>query len=136
MSVRPSDGQMTEFLGNYSDYQRALGRRQETAPPKAVEAAPVSEVKAAEPRRASDSRTHKSITTVERDIAKLEGKLNELSDALAIASIEADVDALSRLGAEYERVRGRRAEVEHDVRMIEEPGPRGVLGRPGERLGA
>ena len=30
--------------------------------------------------------------------------MNELSDALAIASIEADVDALTRLGTEYERV--------------------------------
>ena len=44
------------------------------------------------------------MTGVERDIARLEGKLNELSDALAIASIEADVDALSRLGTEFERV--------------------------------
>ena len=56
------------------------------------------------PRRSSESRAQKSIAAVERDIARLEGKLNELSDALAIASIEADVDALTRLGTEYERV--------------------------------
>ena len=58
----------------------------------------------APPRRSSESRAQKSIAAVERDIARLEGKLNELSDALAIASIEADVDALTRLGTEYERV--------------------------------
>jgi hypothetical protein len=46
----------------------------------------------------------KNIAAAERDISRLEGKLNELSDALAIASIEADVEALARLGTEYERV--------------------------------
>jgi hypothetical protein len=40
---------------------------------------------------------------VERDVARLEGKLNEISDALAIASVDADVDALGRLGTEYDR---------------------------------
>jgi ATP-binding cassette subfamily F protein 3 len=99
------DGQLTEFLGNYTDYQRALGRRQDATPPKAPEPVPPPAEKPMEKRRhQSDGRTQKSITGVERDIARLEGKLNELSDALAIASIEADVDALTRLGTEFERV--------------------------------
>jgi ATP-binding cassette subfamily F protein 3 len=51
----------------------------------------------------ADAKAQKAMQTAERDIAKLEGKLNELSDALAVASIDADVDALARLGVEYER---------------------------------
>jgi ATP-binding cassette subfamily F protein 3 len=99
------DGQLTEYLGNYTDYQRALGRRQEPAPVKAPEPVAVEAPKPVERRpHQSASRLQKSLTGVERDIAKLEGKLNELSDALAIASIEADVDALARLGTEFERV--------------------------------
>jgi len=101
------DGQVNQYLGNYTDYQRALGRRAEPAPVKAVEAPAATAVTEPAPtphRRPSESRTLKSITTTERDIAKLEGKLNEISDALAIASIEADVAALGRLGSEYERI--------------------------------
>ena len=96
---------MTEYLGNYTDYQRALGRRQEPPPVKAPEPVKVEAPKPVERRQhQSVGRIQKSLTGVERDIARLEGKLNELSDALAIASIEADVDALSRLGTEFERV--------------------------------
>jgi ATP-binding cassette subfamily F protein 3 len=100
-----ADGQMSEYLGNYTDYQRALGRRQEPAPVKVSEPVVIEAPKPVERRpHQSASRLQKSLTGVERDIAKLEGKLNELSDALAIASIEADVDALARLGTEYEKV--------------------------------
>jgi ATP-binding cassette subfamily F protein 3 len=101
-----ADGQLTQYLGNYTDFQRALGHRQEAPPPPPVEPPKPVEPKPAPARTGSrsDGRTQKSITNVERDIAKLEGKLNELSDALAIASIEADVDALTRLGTEYEKV--------------------------------
>ncbi len=51
----------------------------------------------------SEAKAQKALVAAERDIAKLEGKLNELSDALAVASIDADVDALARLGTEYDR---------------------------------
>lgn len=101
------EGQVNQYLGNYTDYQRALGRRGEPVKPtpapveKVVEIAPVA---AAPARRSGDGRTQKSITQTEREIAKLEGKLNELSDALAIASIEVDTGALQRLGVEYEKV--------------------------------
>jgi hypothetical protein len=43
------------------------------------------------------------LTAAEREISKLEGRLNEISDALAVASIDADTAALARLGVEYER---------------------------------
>jgi hypothetical protein len=44
------------------------------------------------------------LVQIEREIGRLEGKLNELSDALTVAGIDADVDAVARLGVEYERV--------------------------------
>ena len=103
-----AEGELTQYLGNYTDFQRALGRRQEVAPAKPVEVSKPAEARSTPPKRGSqsDGRSQRSVTAVERDIAKLEGKLNELSDALAIASIEADVDALTRLGTEYEKVQG------------------------------
>ena len=51
----------------------------------------------------AEAKAQKSLVQAERDIARLEGKLNEISDALTIASIDADVDAVARLGAEYDR---------------------------------
>ncbi|HRA49136.1 MAG TPA: ABC-F family ATP-binding cassette domain-containing protein, partial [Thermomicrobiales bacterium] len=101
------DGQVHPYLGNYTDYQRVLGRRNEPAKsiePEAPKVVVVEEPKATPVRRPSDGRVLKAITNTERDIARLEGKLNELSDALAIASIEADVPALARLGTAYEQV--------------------------------
>jgi ABC-type transporter Mla subunit MlaD len=51
----------------------------------------------------SEAKLQKALIQAEREIARLEGKLNEVSDALAVASIDADVAALGRLGREYER---------------------------------
>jgi hypothetical protein len=45
----------------------------------------------------------KELGQIERQIATFEGRLNEISDALAVASIDEDVGAISRLGGEYER---------------------------------
>ena len=54
--------------------------------------------------RGGEAQAQKALNQAERDIAKLEGRLNELSDALAVASIDADLGALERLGAEYAKV--------------------------------
>jgi ATP-binding cassette subfamily F protein 3 len=109
------EGRVTEHLGNYTDYQRALGHRPEIAvkPEKSapVEEAP-KEVVAPKPepnnrrdgkRQPSDSKLQKSLAQTERDIARLEGKLNELSDAMTISGIDGDQEAVARLGAEYEK---------------------------------
>jgi ATP-binding cassette subfamily F protein 3 len=99
------DGGISQFLGGYTDYQRQLGRRAE--PPKepepVKESAPVETPPAHNTRRA-DAKTQKAMQTAERDIARLEGRLNEISDALTVASIDSDVEAVGRLGVEYERV--------------------------------
>jgi len=111
------DGKATAHLGNYTDYQRAMGHRPELMKP--VKAAPVEEVVAVpEPdeqkpdvngrrdgrRPVSDTKLQKALSQTERDIARHEGKLNELSDALTVAGIDGDQEAVARLGAEYERV--------------------------------
>ena len=100
------DETITQHLGNYTDYQRAIGRRQATpapngkAEPATIAKAPV--VIATPPPL--NGRASKALTQAEREIAKLEGKLNELSDALAVASVDADLAALTRLGTEFEKV--------------------------------
>jgi len=98
-------------LGNYTDYQRSLGRRDAPEP----EPVPVPEPAASsngadvvtakgKPRRLTDAALQKELGQVERQIARLEGRLNEISDALAVASIDEDVEAVGRLGGEYEKV--------------------------------
>lgn len=93
------------YLGNYSDYQRQLAKRAD--PPKTAEAEAAATAKPATeaPRgRTREGSDDKLLLKVERDIARLEQRLNELSDALAIASIDADLAAVERLGLEYERL--------------------------------
>ncbi len=112
-----NDGTVTAFLGNYSAYQRKLGRRNDGQIAKESDSAatPSHQPAAAAPepdgrppagRRSggADSRAQKSLLQIEREISKLEGRLNELSDALAVAGIDADTAALTRLGTEYERL--------------------------------
>jgi len=106
------DGAVHQYLGNYTDYQRQLGRRPETPAkePERAKDAPIAKTDAGQDQRqqarqaVQDGKVQKSLLQVEREIARLEGKLNELSDALTVAGIDADVDAVSRLGAEYERI--------------------------------
>jgi ATP-binding cassette, subfamily F, member 3 len=97
------DGKVKTFLGNYSDYQRQLGHRAEAQ--KAPEPKPevVSKQEAPPSQAVQDGKLQKSLTQAERDISRLEGKLNEISDALAVASIDQDVDGVARLGVEYAR---------------------------------
>jgi len=108
------EGEITTHLGNYTDYQRALGRRAEGAVSSNGKAARAAdgEVATSGPgtkresngqNASSSGRLQKSLTQIEREISKLEGKLNELSDALTVASIDEDPEAVGRLGAEYDR---------------------------------
>ncbi len=111
------DGGITVSLGNYTDYQRRLSAMQDE--PEPVEEAPapkeepvpepasngaVERTAKGKPRKRSDAGLQRSLTQAEREIGKLEGKLNEISDALSVASIDKDVEAVSRLGAEFDRV--------------------------------
>jgi len=99
------DGGITQNLGNYTDYQRVIGRREEAAKPEPAPAPePEQPVREQRPRPVSDAKLQKALAQSEREIARLEGKLNELSDAMTIAGIDGDHAAVGRLGEEYERV--------------------------------
>lgn len=126
------DQEMTFSLGNYTDFQRALGRRaaveakkesqassrnsdaadaarsQEPALDRdgaASEGDPFIEITSkGKPKRRTSTDVQKKLAKVERSISQLEGKLNGLNDAMTIATIDQDVDAISTLGVEFEKV--------------------------------
>ncbi len=99
-----NEGRVTTYLGNYTDYHRQLAKKAEPSKPEPVVVAPVAPPPP--PRRGGErpGSAQKALLATERDIAKLEGRLNDVSDALAVASIDGDVAALERLGMEYERI--------------------------------
>ena len=98
------DGSVSSFLGNYTDYQRQLGRRPEPALAKTPDVVvPPTPVATKPSPAAQNGRAQKALIQVERDISRLEGTLNEISDALTVAGIDADLAALERLSAEFER---------------------------------
>ncbi len=130
------DRNLKTYLGNYTDFQRQIGRRSdgkddpspvkngkvptdaETTVTPMPEHTPAgatedngSERGAARASTRQAERARRTLAQVEREIAKLEGRLNELSDALAIASIDADVEAVARLGGEYEKSQSELDEV-------------------------
>jgi ATP-binding cassette subfamily F protein 3 len=112
------NGGITTSLGNYTDYQRQLGRRAqleaaeakaETKPEPKREAAPQPEITEnisakGKPRRRTESDVQKRLAKVERAISELEGRLNELNDAITVATADQDLDAIGTLGEEFERV--------------------------------
>jgi ATP-binding cassette subfamily F protein 3 len=100
-------GTFRQYLGNYSDAARARDR---PAPQVAGAQVPAAKAKVAPtaprpvaPRfsAGSESRIQRRLAAVERDIARLEGTLNELSDAVAIAGVNGDAATLEALAAEY-----------------------------------
>ena len=111
------DEQVHQRLGNYSDLQRSLGDQAGISSPEtqpepepaqatsgAAEDPAVVITAKGKPRRKSTADVQKRLAKVEREISQLEGKVNEVGDALAVASADHDVDAVSRLGEEFERL--------------------------------
>jgi len=120
------DGGMSFSLGNYTDYQRQLGRRaaqaEDTKPEpkqdetpsngKSADVPPHIEITAkGKPKRRSEGDVQKKLAKSERSIAQLEGRLNEINDAIAIATTDQDLDAIATLGEEYEKVQAELDEV-------------------------
>jgi hypothetical protein len=109
---------VTPWLGNYTDYQRSIGHRAAEAEAK-VEPVPVATERIPEsngdsdgdliltakgkPKKRTDIDSQKELAQIEREVSKLEGKLNEISDALTIATIDNDMAAIARIGEEYEK---------------------------------
>jgi chromosome segregation ATPase len=67
--------------------------------------------------QASESRLQKQLATAERDISRLEARLNDLSDAIAIAGVDGHRERLERLGIEYAAAEG---ELDAAYRLWEE----------------
>ena len=100
------DGRIAQFLGNYTDAVRHKARLNGASDERASPIVPLTaETKPAErrPGNESESRLHKRLSAAERDIGRLEGHLNELSDAIAIAGIDGDHFRLAQLGDDYAR---------------------------------
>lgn len=109
------NGGITTYLGNYSDMLRQRERLQsqshvsEPAPPPA-ETRPDTAMKPANQSRQATRASERAIrdaqkrlTSSERAVSRLEGRLNDLSDQLTRAGIDQNVDEVARLGREYEQ---------------------------------
>lgn len=102
-----TDAHLSQYLGNYSDMvrQKARAARAVVAEkePEPALVAPSNEDIPRAPRRAavSEQRLQKQLLSIEQTIGRLEGQLNELSDSIAIASVDNDVGRLESLGHAY-----------------------------------
>jgi ATP-binding cassette, subfamily F, member 3 len=104
-----AEGKLVPYLGNFSDAARQKSKlsEAESTTPRATPA-PQAEVEAATERpatrrsgQASESRLQKQLASAEREISRLEARLNDLSDAIAIAGIDGHRERLEHLGVEY-----------------------------------
>ena len=102
-----AEGRLIAYLGNFSEAARQKSKL--NAPePAAPRSAPTTVAKIpAEPspvRRSgqmSESRLQKQLASAERDISRLEARLNDLSDAIAIAGVDGHRERLEHPGVEY-----------------------------------
>jgi ATP-binding cassette subfamily F protein 3 len=100
-------GKLVPYLGNYSDAARQKSRLGAPEPPAArLVPTPVAELPAerSSMRRSgqvSESRLQKRLASAERDISRLEARLNDLSDSIAIAGVDGQRERLENLGVEY-----------------------------------
>ena len=118
-----AEGRLIPYLGNFSDAARQKAKL--SAPePAAPRSAPTPVAKIPAERsplrrsgQASESRLQKQLATAERDISRLEARLNDLSDAIAIAGVDGHRERLERLGIEYAAAEG---ELDAAYRLWEE----------------
>jgi hypothetical protein len=101
-----TDHLLVPYLGNYSYAMRQKARRVAAVPKVRATppAAPPGGHQTAPPRSngvESATRLERKLLSAEREIGKLEGRLNEVSDAIAIAGIDGDREGLERLSVEY-----------------------------------
>jgi ATP-binding cassette, subfamily F, member 3 len=104
-----ADSKLMQYLGNYSDAARQKSKLhtqeptspQRVPPPRAESEARTERLPGRRSGQAGESRLQKQLISAERDISRLEARLNELSDAVAIAGIDGHRERLERLGVEY-----------------------------------
>jgi ATP-binding cassette subfamily F protein 3 len=98
------DGTVVQFMGNYSDYQRkkagvAIQQPARSEPAKEAPK-PAAAIRPRDNR--SESSVRKAISQAEREISKLESKLNEISDALTIAEVDQDFEKMAELSERFD----------------------------------
>ena len=115
------EGEIQEYLGNYTDMLRERERRNLGATQPAE--APPEDRSQAKPQQAKprfrDQRqldrevreAEKRLAALERQISKLEEKLNNLSDDLSRATIDQNVELVAELGVQYESVQEKLDEI-------------------------
>jgi ATP-binding cassette subfamily F protein 3 len=102
-----AEGKLVPYLGNYSDASRQRSKviALEPAAPRPAPApeasTPVERVPTRRDGQVSESRLQKQLSSAEREISRLEARLNDLGDAIAIAGVDGHRDRLERLGLEY-----------------------------------
>jgi ATP-binding cassette subfamily F protein 3 len=102
------DGTVVQRLGNYTDYLRS--KASIAAPPAKPE--PVHEAPKPTPAKhtgasRSESAVRKAVTGAEREISKLESKLNEISDALTIAEVDQNFEMMAELSEQFDTTQER-----------------------------
>ncbi|CAN5899670.1 ABC-F family ATP-binding cassette domain-containing protein [soil metagenome] len=104
------EGRLTQKLGNYTDFLRSKHYPGLELEPAKVQVRPRAEDPApgpdAEPRDrgplAGDGQRKKAIERAERDISRIEGKLNTIAGALTIAEIDQNYDEMAHLSAAHD----------------------------------
>jgi ATP-binding cassette, subfamily F, member 3 len=101
-----AEGRLTPYLGNFSDVARQKSKLCAPEPaarstPTPVTKSPTEQSPARRSGQVSESRLQKQLSQTERDISRLEARLNDLSDAIAIAGVDGHRERLEDLGVEY-----------------------------------
>jgi len=111
------NGRVQEFLGNYGDYLRARDRAKAAQAPLAVapvarDPGPGTERRSDRPRQndPDQRKLQQELNAAEKLVSRLEQRLNQLSDDLALATIDQNVERIGTLGQQYETVQ---QELEH-----------------------
>jgi len=102
------DGKVNQFLGNYTDYQRKkAGLDAQPSRPAPVQEAPKPRPVARGPVARSESAVRKAVAGAEREISKLESRLNEISDALTIAEVDQNFEKMAELSEQFDTTQER-----------------------------
>lgn len=116
------NNQLVEYLGNYTDMLRARDKRgsseqqlaEKTAPAETRQAASSTSSPRRSPRRQLDKEiraARKRFEAAERAVSKLEAMLNDINDAIGIATADQDMARLATLGTQYEQAQSKLDEV-------------------------
>ena len=111
------ENRLSQYLGNYSDMLRARDRLAESGDQPVIDDADTG--RSAErpdtrrnrgPRRQLDKElraARKRLSVAERAVGKLESLLNDINDAISLATADQDAERLAVLGTQYEQAQGK-----------------------------